>query len=165
MSQTIIPNDMVVQGVLTPQGFNPPAACIPNAAITGPIQASNLRQQYVKGFAQTKGAGAAVAQRQIVHVVRGATATLTFLRAVLQQANVGGATVTVDLYKNGSSILSATMTITNATAAYTVVSTSAFTSTALVAGDVLEIVVTVATGGGTLGQGLQVDVEFNEDPN
>ena len=40
-----------------------------------------------------------------------------------------------------------------------------FTSSSYVAGDVFEVDITATAGGGTLGQGLAVEVEFDENPS
>lgn len=63
--------------------------------------------------------------------------------------------MTVDLKKNGTSVLTSTVTIDHTVAAYTQVAASIATNT-YVAGDVFEVVVTATAGGGTLPQGLFV---------
>jgi hypothetical protein len=69
--------------------------------------------------------------------------------------------VTVDLRKNGTTILTSVITISVAQAAYARVA-GAIASAAYIAGDVFELVVTATAGGGTLPQGLFVDTVLRE---
>ena len=78
-------------------------------------------------------------------------------------ACVGAATITIQVKKNGTNILSASLVIDNANAAFAFESAAGFTSTALVANDVLEVDITAAAGGGTLGQGLFCELVTKED--
>jgi hypothetical protein len=76
-------------------------------------------------------------------------------------ACVGAATITVDLKKNGVSVLTATIVLDNANTAR-VVEAATITTTAAVAGDVFEVSVAVAAGGGTIGSGVFAYAEFYE---
>ena len=92
----------------------------------------------------------------------GATAEIQSVRAGVVVAAVGDSTVTIDLYKNGASILSAPIVLDNTNTAYTE-ETGTLSSDDLVQGDCLEVVVTVSAGTGTLPQGLYVEVDVHED--
>lgn len=91
--------------------------------------------------------------------------TITLARAVITQtAAVGGATLSIDILKNGSTILSAPIAMSSSTALRTAV-TGTLSSAAVAAGDVFEVSVTATTGGGTLPVGLITELIFDEEPN
>ena len=79
-------------------------------------------------------------------------------------AAVGAATVTIDLQKNGVSVLSAVINITSALAANVYIDAS-ITTTTYVADDVFKIVITATAGGGTLPTGLYVQLTTDENPS
>jgi len=160
-----------VNGTLACKAFTPPNNCINAAAVavgaTGNyIGNTSVEQQYAKTYSQAA-ASVSVTEKRVIHRVVGATGTLKSLVAGLQTANVGGATVTVDLYKNGSSVLTAPINLTNANTP-NVTNGSAiaatFTSTSVVQGDILQVVVTATAGGGTIGNGVYADLNLIEDP-
>lgn len=164
MSVNTIQQDTYFANNLACKTFTPPSGCITNASVVGAagIAASKLQHRFRKGHAQVHGS-AATAERRVIHVVRGATATINSLRAGVVVAAVGDSTATINLYKNGSTILSGTISITSADTAYALDSPSGFTSTSLVVGDVLEIVQTISAGTGTLPQGVFSVLEIDED--
>lgn len=86
---------------------------------------------------------------------------MTAVRAGVSVACIGDSTITVDVRKNGTSILSSTIVLDNSNTAFAEESGSISTSS-YAAGDDLEVVVTVSAGTGTLGQGLHVDLILNE---
>jgi hypothetical protein len=96
--------------------------------------------------------------------VHGASATINSFKAGSVTACVGAATITVDLKKNGTSVLSAPITLNSSSTAY-VVQSGTVTTTSLVAGDVLEVVVTATAGGGTLGNGVFAVAQVDELAN
>jgi hypothetical protein len=110
-----------------------------------------------------QGGSAVVATgRETIHVVKGATATLVAFKAGLRLANAGTATVTVDLLKNGASILTGVITLDNTVANFAQVA-GAFASTGLVVGDVLEVNWVATAGGGTIGKGLFYSLDGTEN--
>jgi hypothetical protein len=131
----------------------------PQMGATNPVDATKLKHQYVPTYAQPNGT-AAVTERKAVHVARSA-GTVAAIEAGIVTAAVGAATVTVDLRKNGTTILTSVITISVAQAAYARVA-GAIASAAYIAGDVFELVVTATAGGGTLPQGLFVDTVLRE---
>lgn len=163
-SPVVIPGDLIVRGAFGAGSMAVPANAIGDAEVTAarPISAAKLQQRFQTHASQTKTAGVSVAERRVIRVIVGATGTILSLLAGLQTALVGDATTTINLYKNGSSILTAALVLTSATAAYATAAASVATAS-LVVGDVLEIVITVAAGTGTLGQGLFVQLNHNED--
>lgn len=126
---------------------------------SNPILATKLKHQYVPTYGQPHGT-AAITERKTVHVARSA-GDVVAIEAGPVVAAVGVATVTFDLRKNGTTVLTGVITITNAHAAYAKVA-GAISSAPYVAGDVFELVVTATAGGGTLPQGVFCDVVFRE---
>lgn len=162
-SQNLVDGDLTVRGTLKPTALSAPASCIGDTNIDGsnPITALKQQHQHQKTYKQSNGS-ASVSDRQVIHVAYGATGSVVAVRAGVVTAQVGGATLTIDLKKNGTSILTGTFQVTSAQAAFALVGGS-IASASYVTGDVFEVVVTAATGGGTQGQGLFVDVIFRED--
>jgi hypothetical protein len=77
-----ISGDVFVAGTVTPTGLTLPASSVTDSAVVAAakIQATKLQHQYQKQFAQESATNAAVEGR-VVHVVRGATATIADFRA------------------------------------------------------------------------------------
>ena len=126
---------------------------------SNPITAPKMEHRFQPKLAQPFGVAAA-AERRAVHRAK-SPGTLTALWVGLTVANAGAATVTVDLFKNGTTVLATPVVLTSATAAFVAVS-AAVASAAYTTGDVFEANVTVAAGGGTLGQGVFVLPTFTE---
>ncbi|OGG44120.1 MAG: hypothetical protein A3F84_27810 [Candidatus Handelsmanbacteria bacterium RIFCSPLOWO2_12_FULL_64_10] len=164
MAQQIIPNDVYVTGNLSSLTFSPPAASIGDTAVAGSagIQASKLEHQYMDRLTQVHGS-AATAERRVIKTAKGATGDIVSFRCGVLVACIGNSTITIDLYKNGSSILSATTVLDSGNAARAFESAAGFSSTTFVADDVFECVVTVSAGTGTLGQGLFCELVTRED--
>lgn len=77
---------------------------------------------------------------------------------------VGAATHSIQLKKNGSNILSSALVMDSANTNYVLEEAAGYTSTSYAAGDFFEVDITATAGGGTLGQGLMFDVQFDENP-
>ncbi len=158
----IIPGNLIVQGTLTCNGANLPASCVSDKQVVGGISASKIQHQHQRIYSQVNGS-AATNERRAIHAAYGATGTAIQARAKLLVAHSGGGTptVTVDILKNGTTILSAPISIV--TADGTNWKTGAITVSSYVAGDVFEVNVVATAGGGTLGQGLVVEFDVRED--
>lgn len=169
MSQPqVIPTDLAVLGNLSAKTVSFPPSSIAPKTLGGGVgnyqPASVMQQQYQEGYSQVSTANAAT-DRKVVHVVRGLTATLLDFVVGAVQACTGTGNAVFDLLKNGVSILTGTITLGSGTAAFATVN-GTLASTALVAGDVLEVkVVSVTAGSGALAQGLFARLALNEDPN
>lgn len=163
MADQQINGNLNVAGSITCQSLTPPAGCITAAAIEAAagIEASKQEHQHEPVFRQAHGTAAA-ARREVLHVVNGATADLISFKVGNVVASIGNSTITVDLYKNGSSILSSTITLNSSSTAYSL-SSGTFSSSTAVSGDVFEVVVTVSAGSGTLGQGVFASLVIRED--
>lgn len=166
MALANLPVDVNVQGNLSCSTFSAPASCIGNAAVSAGagIDADKLQHQHAKHYSQAHGSVVASAT-VVVHTVKGATGVLRSIDAVLTSACAGAATITVDVYKNSTStgsLLSATISFSSSDAAWTE-KAGTITSPNLVDGDNLVLVVVATAGGGTIGQGLSVELRIDED--
>lgn len=164
MSTSRIDGDLYVSGNIAGKTFTPPASSITNAAVIAAagISSSKLQHRYRPSLSQAHGT-AGTTERRVVHQVVGATGTLNSVRAQLSVAPIGAATHVIQVKKNGTDILSTAITLDSGNTAFIDETDTGFTSTALVNGDVLEITVTATAGGGTLGQGLHVMIDLDED--
>jgi hypothetical protein len=156
-----VDGDLVVTGNISARTFTPPTGSVLNASVspTAAIAATKIQKPRLTRLNQN---GTATAETRAVYECRGVTATIQGMRVGSIGPCVGGATITVDLKKNGTTVLSGVVTLNNANTARVAVD-AAVTSTALVVGDWLEVVVTATAGGGTIGTGLFVQVEIFED--
>ena len=156
---------LFVRGSLVVGGpFVPPTGSITDNSIIAAagVRASKLQQQYVKEKTLSAHAAAASATRQQIHRVMGATATILSFGVVASQAAGAASSATIDLKKNGVSILTATITLDNGTAAFAL-KAGTLSSASAVAGDVFEAEVT-AVAGANVPKGLTAYLWFNEDP-
>lgn len=124
-----------------------------------PVSCTKLDHQHNRILAQAHGSASAD-ERRVIHCAR-AAGVLTAIRAGVVVAAVGDSTVTVDLYKNGASILSAVITLDSGDAAFAEVA-GAIDTDDYIAGDVFEVVIDATVGTGTLPQGVYVDAVFRE---
>lgn len=113
---------------------------------------------------------ACVADTRVLHQVPGKTATILAFRGGCAVAPIAGNITTLDLRKNGTSILVAPITLaavvtppTVPTLAYTIY-TADLSVAAAVKGDVLELVITITGAGGAYSKGTWGQVVLFEDP-
>jgi hypothetical protein len=155
-------NDVYHNGTHT-FGVKPafPNASIKNAHVdtTDPLDIDKIRRAVFARLAQVHGSNA-TAERRIVHVARSA-GTLLAVQVVPIVAATGDSTVTVDVYKNGVSVLTGTVSLDNSKAAYSK-TLATLSVTAYTAGDVFEVVQTISAGTGTLPHGVCTQLTFNE---
>lgn len=158
---TTIPGDCVIGGTLYVASFVPSAGSIRNAGIASDaaIVATKLEHQ----FALTYGTSGTAASATIpIHCAYGATGDVISIKAGSVAIAVGAATVTVDLRKNGSTILTGVITLDTGNTAY-VGEAGTILTAPYVAGDTFTLVVVATAGGGTLPTGLFVTVILRED--
>lgn len=159
--------NLVVDGRLTPKFLTLPDQSVANDAVAADaaIGAEKLEHQHRAVYAQASDAEAA-AETRVVHVLRGAGGNLVAFEAGLVEPCTGDATVSVGLTRNGVSVLSVEPTLDTGDAARaTAAGTIDPSKSTLIAGDVLEVVVTVAAGTGALGSGVFASVTLHEDAN
>ena len=142
---------------------NLPSVCVGNAQVklAAGIEATKLEHQHRPTYAQESAATAADETR-VVHVVKGATGSLQAFSAGCVVANIGDSAITVDLHKNGVTVLTAPISLSSTDSAYDVVA-GVLASDAVVVGDVLEVVVDATVGTGTLGTGVFASLDLHED--
>jgi len=164
MATQRLDGDLAVTGNISCRTLTPPSGSITNAAVVAAagIDASKLEHRYRPSLSQAYGS-AGTSERRAVHQVIGATGTINSVRAMLALAPVGNSTHVIQIKKNGSNILSTAITLDSGNTNFIDETDTGFTSAALVAGDVLEVDVTATVGTGTLGQGLHVMIDLDED--
>lgn len=162
---TRIPGDITIQGNLTCRSVTGiPAGAITAAQLAGAIPSSKVKARRVLRFAEPYDQ-ITTAKRVNLGTIYGSVATVADFRAKLNGASINtvDAEINIDLLKNGTTILTATVDIVaGSTTAF--VSAPGFTSTALVADDVLDASIAVAAGGGALGDGLIVELLVDDEP-
>lgn len=159
-----INENLTIRGRLVADELVVPDGSIGNEKIdpADPIAADNQEHQYNITYQQPHGA-AVVDQRAGLYIARGAGVVARFCAACVVP-NVGDSTITIDLRKDGVSVLSALIELDSSQVAFAVVD-GGFTSSPLTytADDVFEVVVNATVGTGTLGQGLVVSMVVTED--
>lgn len=166
VTPTVFSGPVVVTGNLSSSTFSAPAGCISDAAVVVPSAGANginttklNHRQHVR-YSQAEGTSI-VTETRIVWLTNGTQASFISARAIEKTATSGGDTVTVDIRKNGTSILSGATPI-SVTGTSVVIGT--ITTTSSTVGDYVEVVVTATHTSGTLGQGLYVDLIVDESP-
>lgn len=102
----------------------------------------------------------AASEAHVAHVVYGTTGTLLAFRAGAVTPAGSATTVAVDLKKNGTSVLSSTITLNNSQAAYELVD-GTISSQTVAADDVLTVHFTLT--GSNEPQGVFCQIVWNED--
>lgn len=167
-SQSVVSSDVIITGNLVVQGNASyhtqtiAAASIGDTQVApaAGIQASKLQHAHRPIYAQGSSTNATAAT-QVIYVVVGSTGTVQVAEAGAVVPATGSDTCTVDIKKNGTTILSAVIALTSSQTARQVVA-GAVTSASVVAGDVLEVVVAPNHNTGTLPQGVFVALDVFE---
>lgn len=142
--------DLILKGKLTVEDFAVGGAFINDAQIESDaaIDPTKIVQFMVKNYAQNSNV-ATVVERKGIHIARIA-GTLNDIKFSMKEVPGATSTVTFDCLKNGSSILSASITFTSADTAF-VSKSGVFTASPYVADVDFEISITVS--GSNLGKG------------
>jgi hypothetical protein len=162
MSASRLDGDFHVAGNLSANTITIPDGAISNAKVVASagIAASKMQHQHRAGYGQPN--SAATTETRSIAVVFGATGTLFDFRAGSIAKAVGDSTVTIDLKKNGASVLNTIITLDSANT-NRLAEAATFSAASLAAGDWLEIVVTATIGTGTLPTGVFASLTWNED--
>lgn len=162
MTLSIQSGDLQVTGRLIAGQFSPPSQCVVADSIQAAagVEASKLEHQYEPVFSQEGGTNAA-AEVRVVHVVKGATADIVSFHAGSVVAATSTGTCTVDLKKNGTTVLSGVITLDSTNTAY-VVEAGTLSVTTAVAGDVFTVVI-AGVSGSNLPQGVFARAVIRED--
>jgi hypothetical protein len=158
---TKLDGDVYVTGHLQARTLKIPAGTVTDAAVgeDAAIAATKIQKPRLLTYSRD---GTAASATVPLYECRGATATVVDVRVGSVGVAVGAATVTVDIKKNGTTILSGVVTLDNGNVAR-VSEPGTVALDDLVTGDWLDVVVTATAGGGTLPTGLLVQVEIFED--
>ena len=160
---TRIEGDVYVAGNLRAHTMTVPAGAVTDDGVAAgaDIQATKVRHEHRQVYAQ-ESATSAADEARVIHAVRGAAAeAVAFVAGAVVKA-IGDAIVEIDLLKNGASILTAPIELNSTQADYEVVA-GVIDTAALVAEDVLEIVIDGTIGTGTLPKGVFAALSVHED--
>lgn len=163
----VINGDLQVRGHLAPNSMSLPASAVTNASVAADaaIDVSKLKHEHRARLSQGVAANA-TAQNEVRYVARAAGTVEEFVAGLVTPPNTatggGGRSATVDLKKNGTTVLSGVITLDSTNVAY-VVEAGTISVIPYVAGDVFTI--EVALGGGSTGThvvGLFAEAVFYE---
>lgn len=121
------------------------------------ISASKLEHQHQPTWGQN---GTAAAHRQVIHKAE-AAGTITGAFAGSRTKAVGDSTTTIDILKNGTTILTAPIVLDNGNT-NNVAEDGTLSVTSYAAGDIIEINQTISAGTGTLPVGTFAGVVLRE---
>lgn len=164
MSTSVIDGNLRVQGTLSPSVISLPANSVNNASIVASagVSASKVQQQRNIQYGQVIGSAAAAANIPVFRC-NGVTGEIKSVKASLVTIPSGDKTVTVDVKKNGTTVLSSTIQLDSGNTTL-VAEAGTLSVTSLAAGDILTVVVTTGGSTGTNPDGLLVNVVVEEDP-
>lgn len=171
MATPVIFQDVTVRGAFVAAGTSTlPAASVTNAMIAAGanVDASKVIARQEWGTELFPPTTAVAALTQVLGMAYAGCTLVEFSAWIEVVATGADRTVTVDLKKSTgagayATILSATVGFTNASSVRTKV-TGTFSSTTLVAGDILEAVVTVAGSAGAQATGLSCSLIVAANP-
>lgn len=158
MGQTRVDQDLHVNGTLSAKTLGIPALTVTDAGVstTADIAQGKLEHQFEFSLGQS---GNAATVTTPIAAIYGASGTMLDIRAGSIAPATGNSTVTIDLKKNGTTMLSAVITLDNANTAR-IMEAGTLSVTSLTNADFLELVVTATVGTGTLPTGLLVNVRW-----
>ena len=159
---TRLQGDLHVTGTISAGTLNIPASTIVDADVssTAAIDYTKLEHQDHATYAQS---GNSVDETKVIHTVHGATCTLLGFEAGSVTPHAGADVCTIDLQKDGVSVLAAPITLDNTNVAYTP-EAATINTTAGADGDVYTVVQNFTTGAGTPATGVYATLTFVEDP-
>lgn len=159
---TRIAGDLIVTGGLAVGSLTLPSSSVVNASVAAGADIDAAKFIHPIRVTEAQDNVAAADETRIIHVARRAGTVVSFRAGSIAIA-VGNAIATVDLKKNGTTVLSAVITLDNANT-NRVAEAGTINTAAYVAGDVFEWVVVDTIGTGTLPTGVFCHMEALEDP-
>lgn len=155
MSRMSVPVGLHVGGLLTADSLTVPNSSVGDTQFNpaDPLTAQKQYHQYQPVFSQARGASPAANTGQTIHVAYGAGTIVGFGAGFMVDESAWTGNVTVDLKKNGTTVLSSVVTLNSGTTVGSV-NTVGLAVTTYVAGDVFEVVITYTAGTGTPPQGV-----------
>lgn len=168
MSLQTIPNDVHIGGRITAQSMTVPASTISDSQVASDaaIQATKVVQEIVAPYAQEATANAAAEERVIFIARNAGTVAAVECGHVTKPdtALAAGRSAIVNVKKNGTTILSATVELDNADNNLTAVPATISTPT-YADGDIFTVAITLGAGtSGTHCKGVFANVRFRETP-
>tara|TARA_R110000868_G_scaffold42858_2_gene144561 strand:- start:235 stop:729 length:495 start_codon:yes stop_codon:yes gene_type:complete len=155
--------DVTIRGVLAPSTLVVPANAITSSTQVqagANLNADKTEQRFFPFWAQPNSASTTETRTLFVANRAG---TVNSVKAGSIVAATGNSTVTLDIKKNGTTILSAVITLDSGnTARITEAGTISGAGT-FVAGDWFEVVITATVGTGTLPTGVFCQLEVDQD--
>lgn len=159
-----IEGNVHIDGALTARSMNIPSGTIRDEDVAGDADIGAAKQEHQFQLTYGQPNTAATTETRVVHVVQGTAGEIRAFEAGSIAAAVGDSTVTVDLRKNGATVLTAVITLDSGNAArVTEAGTIDPAQDTLADGDVLEVVLTATAGTGTLPTGVFCSVKLRED--
>lgn len=162
MGTVRFPDNVTITGRLIAGQFDMPASAVSDTSVEAGanIDADKLEHTHRKTYFK---AGTAATETIPIHSVIGATARRLQVVAGSIAIAIGNATVTIDVKKNGTSVMTGAtpVTLDSSNTARVAEALSIATTTA-VAGDLFELVVVATIGTGTLPTGLFVEFQIDE---
>lgn len=127
---------------------------------SAPLHVTKTQKRYVVVATQLHGVPA-VNERRVIHRSHTTGLLLAFYAGVVVPG-VGDATVTINLLRNGVSMLTAPVVLNSGVAAYNSVAGALIATPTFVAGAVFEWTAAVTPGTGVLPQGVFVSINLSE---
>lgn len=162
MSGGIIDGDYTVRGTLRCEAIAMPQNAIDNSnqvkAGTN-LDADKLEQRFFPAWSQPN--SAASTETRTLFVARRSGVVNEVIAGSIAKAT-GDAVVTLDVKKNGTTILNAVITLDNANT-NRIVELGSITSSAFVVGDWFEVVITATANTGTLPTGVFLQMECDQN--
>lgn len=156
-----IEGDFHVNGNFSAKTMTLPDGNVTNAKVASGADLGAEKMEHLHVLTGAQPNTAAADETRAVHVVHGATGTILAFEAGSIAIAVGDATCTVDLKKNGTTVLTAPITL-DSSSANRVAQAGTLSVTSLVDGDLLEVVVDGTIGTGTLPTGVYWSVKLKE---
>lgn len=154
--------DTYVDATFQAKTLVPSAGCLLDAHVNAgaAIGTAKMRHKHLRGYGQPN--AAATTETRGLRIILGATGTVVAFKAGSIAPCAGNATVTLDLKKNGASILTAVIQL-DLTNTARIAEAATIATAALAVGDWLEVVIVATIGTGTLATGVYCELEIDED--
>ena len=160
MPTNIVEGDLLVRGRVVPESLTLPSGSVVSDSVQAGanLNADKLEQREYVSHAQPN--SAATTETRTLFVARRAGTVNEVIAGSIAKA-IGDSTVTVDVKKNGTTILSSVITLDNANTARVAEVGTLSGSGAFVADDWFEVVITATVGTGTLPTGVFAQMEID----
>lgn len=139
-----------------------PSSSIGNSQVTAGAGIEAEKLEHHHSITGNQPNTAATTETRVIHDVYGATGDVLAFEAGSIVAATGDSTVTLDVLKNGTTILTGVITLDNGNTAR-ITEAGSISVAGLVDGDILEVVIVATVGTGSLPTGLFYNLRLNED--